>query len=176
MPRYTVNVPEYALRRKYTPGQFLAEFAEVTGRSKVRDLRHPVRVTYVTRGEEKVSEVCRTASAIFALFQRVAVAKGALASLSWKGCRIGTAGLYELNHAIREPARRKGGLNIVRHWLETRRGCLTPLGVDLAALFDFLEIRPIFRGKTPAPTLPFPAEPPLRSAKRYRLCLKSNKT
>ncbi len=161
MTRYVVNVPEYITRKKFTPGQFLAEFAEVDGgRSKIRDLVNPVRVVWVDAAECIEVDICRTAGAIFALFQRVAVASGAICRLSWTGCTIGPAGLYTLNHAIRHHAIRKGGLNIVRHWLETKRGWRTPLGSDLSALFDYLEIRPIFRGKTAKKAATAPTETP----------------
>lgn len=158
MSKYVVNYHGETPRRKYTAGQFLAEFAEVHGRSRVRDLRKPVRVVWVNSVEEPVVEICRTASAIFALFQRVAVASGAICRLSWKGCTIGPAGLYALNHAIRTPALRKGGLNIVRHWLENRKGSMAPLGCDLSDLFDYLEIRPIYRGKRRDKAPPSPTE------------------
>lgn len=148
MTKFVVNYYGDTPRRKYTAGQFLAEFAEVAGRSRVGDLRKPVRVVWVNSVEVPVVEICRTASAIFALFQRVAIASGAICRLSWIGCTIGPAGLYALNYALRTPALRKGGLNIVRHWLENRKGTMAPLGCDLAALFDYLEIRPIFRAKT----------------------------
>ncbi len=176
MTKYIVNYHGDTPRRKYTAGQFLAEFAECKGRSRVRDLRNPVRVVWVNSVEVPVVEKCRTAGAIFALFQRVAVAHGAICKLSWKGCTIGHAGLYALNHAIRTPALRKGGLNIVRHWLENRKGSMAPLGCDLSDLFDFLEIRPIFRGKTKKPASPSPAKPAAAEAERYTLCLKSRKT
>ena len=171
MARYIVNVPEYLSRKKFTAGQFLAEFAEVDGgRSKIRDLVNPVRVVWATSAEVVTVEVCRTAGAIFALFQRVCVASGAICRLSWKGCTIGPAGLFTLNNAIRNVAVRKGGINIVRHWLENRRGCMVPLGCDLAALFDYLEIRPIFRGekaKTPSPSALETTAPAGPNAIRY---------
>lgn len=151
MPRYIVNVPDNGDRRKFTRGQFLAEFA-VTGdsRPKALDLPRPVTARWVAVNEEKHTETFRSAAALFAFFQRLHICRGVIFALSWKGCSVGYSGLYELNRAVREHAVRKGGLNIVRHWLETRSGCRVPLGVDLAALFDYLEIRPVFRGKKAA--------------------------
>lgn len=150
MGRHTVNVPEYALgRKRYTAGQFLAEFAEMDGgRSKVRDLPRPVTAQWADALENQFLETFRSSSALFAFFQHLHVCRGVIFRLAWKGCKVGPVGLYELNKAIRESAVRKGGINIVRHWLETRRGCMTPLGADLAALFDFLEIRPLFTRET----------------------------
>lgn len=153
MTKFTVHYFGGADKRKFTPGQFLAEFAEVEGgRSRVLDLPHPVSIHWVDESERGFRERFTTAGALFAFFQRLHHARGTISSLTTSRLAVGPSGLYLLNHAIREHAVRIGGLNIVRHWLENRRGCRTPLGVDLAALFDYLEIRPLFRVKTRKPT------------------------
>ena len=150
MPKYTVNVPDSADFRRMTAAQWLAEYRvlEKGDRSRAFNLPAPVRVTVVGEDERtRTTTVCRTATELFALLN----APGLLGSVSWPGGKLGPVGLYQLNTALLTPAIRKGGHNIVRHWLSTRKGATVPLGCDFAALLSFLEIRPLFTRKTPAP-------------------------
>ena len=152
MTKHVVHVPESAVssRQLKTAGQWLTEFKVMdrAQKSRVHLFPSPVRVGFVHGAyteSDPQSLVCHTSLALFALFQRLKFSGGVICRLTWKGCRIGPKGLYELNHAILTPAVRKGGLNIVRHWLENRRGSLTALAIDFPALLSYLEIRPIHK-------------------------------
>lgn len=148
MAKHIVHVPESLLRSRQlkTSGQWLTETKVHEGQNSRRlfTFKSPVSVGYVTSDVlSQQSLRCRTSTELFALFQRLQLSGGVICRLAWKGAKIGAKGLYELNRSIHSPAIRKGGLNIVRHWLENRRGSLTALAIDFPALLSFLEIRPV---------------------------------
>ena len=158
MTKHLVHVPEYVLssRQLKTAGQWLTECIIHKGRDKRRQFtfRSPLSVGYVTSDSlSHESLICPTSTDLFALFQRLQRCGGVLIRLGWKEAKIGAKGLYELNHAIHTFAIKKGGLNIVRHWLENRRGSMVPLAIDFPALLSFLEVRPILKkNSVPADT------------------------
>ncbi len=135
-------------RQLKTAGQWLAEFKvhDKGRKSQVCVLNPPVRVGYVTSDNlSQQSLVCHSSTGLFALFQRLHLCRGVIVRLGWKGAKLGAKGLYDLNHAIHSFAVKKRGLNIVRHWLETERGCLTATRSDFPALLSYLEVRPILK-------------------------------
>lgn len=147
--RHTVHVTEADLRngRKMTAGEWLSatKIYDRDGPSRVHDLTKPVRVTWFDRDDRtRHAETCRRAPQLFRVFETVARARGTVTALTWSGAKLGPGSLYLLNHALRTPAVRKGGLNIVRHWLESRQGGMVALGCDFLSLLSFLEIRPLF--------------------------------
>jgi hypothetical protein len=153
MAKHVVNVPEYATssRRMMTANQWLAEFAVRDAREKSRVLifADPVRVSYLEPLDDKPRVlVCRTSPTLFSLLERLAYAGGILRAVSWRGHSLDAHGLFALNKANQTAAVRKGGLNIVRHWLENKTGTTVPLRGDFLALLSYLEIRPVSRVKT----------------------------
>lgn len=162
--KYLVNVGENTLardRRRLTIGQWLVALAArekgvPEGRTRIFDLREPVTVSVVARdGEKPITKVCRKSWQILPQ-----MAKGVVVAVRWRSGELGPTALLQLNTALRTGAVRKDGLNVVRHWEANRPLARGFLRDDLFALFSFLEIRPIFRAKTPkkkpSPTLKIP--------------------
>lgn len=157
MANYTVNVGEHTLardRRRLTVGQWLValsarEKGVPEGKTRVFDLREAVTVSVVAQdGQKPLTKVCRKSWQILGMFSR-----GVIVALRWRSGGLGPVGLLSLNTALRTPAVRKYGLNIVQHWLENRPHGRAFLRDDLFALLSYLEIRPVFRVKTPKSTL-----------------------
>lgn len=151
MAEYLLEVGENTLardRRRMTVGQWLValsarEKGVPQGRTRIFDLREPVTVSVVTKdGDKPLTKVCRKSWQLLGMFS-----KGVIVALRWRSGGIGPHGLYALNSALRTAALRKGGVSIVRHWLETRREGTPFLRNDLFALLAYLEIRPVFGGK-----------------------------
>ncbi len=156
MPKYTVNVDEVMLRngrQRLTAGQWLAQcrvYNKSEGRLLVFDLPEPITISAVKNdGEKPETKICRKSWQILEMFCR-----GHLVAVRWRSGYLGPRGLHTLNTALNTAAVRKGGLNIVRHWLENRTGGGGFLREDFFALLSFLEIRPVFRVKTAKPTTP----------------------
>lgn len=158
--KHTVHVTEADLRnrRKMTAGEWLSatKVYDRDGPTRVYDLPAPVRVAYVEADERTArAETLKKAPALFRLLDVIGRAKATITAVTWKTGRIGPGGLYALNHAIKTHAVRKGGLNIVRSWLENRPGSRVPFGSDFLDLLSYLEIRPIHKTSKTAPA---PAE------------------
>lgn len=139
--------------RKYTAGQFMAQFGVLGGgKSQVLTLRHPIRVVSMQRDTApRTVRVLRLSTDFFHHLADLAKRRSVITALSWAGARLGPQSLFALNVALRTPARRAGGLNIVRHWLEIERDVLIPTRGTVAELFDYLEIRPLFTAPLPQP-------------------------
>ena len=161
MSKYTVAIGEADFRNRHrmTAGQFLAAFRvyeQGDGRTRVFDLPQPVTLTFAFEGTpNRLRLVLVNSLALFRALLTHAAAGGLLIAASARGSwKLNDHGLYALNHALRNPARRHGGLNIVRDFLEHKNGSLYPTRGTLNALFAYLEIRPILRAKkekTPSP-------------------------
>ncbi|MEK7383437.1 MAG: hypothetical protein AAB262_09135 [Elusimicrobiota bacterium] len=157
MAKYTVNVGENTLldRRRLSLRQWMEflsarEVGVKEGRTRVFDLREPITVSVVAKdGDKPITKICRKSWDILPMFS-----KGIVTAVRWRSGELGPGALHQLNTALRTGAVRKDGLNVVRHWEQARRGFLRD---DLFALFSFLEIRPVYRAKTPqnkpSPTL-----------------------
>ncbi len=145
---YRVNFSEADLsnRRLMTANQVLAEFSVWHGRarSSVLRLRHPVSVVTVGRDElTRTRHAVKLAPDLFRLLDQCARDDQMIVSLGWRGVKLGPHGLYALNAAVRTAALKKGGRNIVRHWLEDVKGSIIPTRSQFKDLLDFLEVRPI---------------------------------
>lgn len=158
MSKHSVNVPDYALRgrRKYTAGQFLGEFGMMAGPDDRRlfRFRHPVRVeSALTETGERRVEKFNEEPHLFRHLAELAHTGALILSLRSREWLLGPRGVQTLNLALVTPAVRKGGLNIVRHFLENVKGLRTPIRGDFEALLSYLEIRPLPRVK-PAKSAP----------------------
>lgn len=161
MSKYTVHVDEAMTRgfRKLTASQWLAltrVYPKSEGRTRVFDLAEPITVSVVASdGGKPVTRVCRKSWQVLGMIFR----PGLVVALRWRSAGLGPHGLHAFNTARFTAAVRKGGLNIVRHWLEHRPQGRTFLRDDLFALLSFLEIRPVFTRKTPKTARPFASKP-----------------
>lgn len=139
--------------RKYTVQQFLAEFAMRGGkRTRVFDLTHPITIVSVeaddrTRQHHRITK----STEFFGVLRAIANENHIITTCRWAGARLGAHGLYILNTALRTYPKRKGGKNLVRHWMEEVAKTYSPLRCDIARLFSYLEIRPLFT-QIPNPT------------------------
>ncbi|MCM2274637.1 MAG: hypothetical protein NDI75_07605 [Candidatus Didemnitutus sp.] len=139
-----------------TAGQWLTEFRVADrreGKTQVFTLSSPVRLAWTERDDRTArAKVCKTSHQLFRELNVIAWAKGILTAVTWRRARLGPQALYVLNAALRTAARRLGGKNIVRAFIEDRNDSSVTLRSDWPALLSYLEIRPIFR--------PLPSEKP----------------
>lgn len=158
MGKHTVHVPESTLasdRRRMTAAQWLTEFrvnAPSEGRTSVFRFAAPVRLTFDQGDGLPRHEEFKESPSLFRRLYALALADAVLISVRSEGWKLNAKGLFTLNHALRTPAVRKGGLNIVRHYFDTRSANKIPLRGDFDALLSYLEVRPILTRKTPKPT------------------------
>lgn len=171
MAEHRVNVPDSSLShglRKMTAAQWLAEYRVAgrgEGKTQVFTLESPVRLAWTARDDRTARvKVCKTSSQLFRELNVIAFAKGILTAATWRGARLGPQALHALNVALRTPAKKLGGKNIVRAFVEDRDGSSVALRGDWPALLSYLEIRPIFR--------PLPSEKlrPLNIMSHYGPC------
>jgi hypothetical protein len=128
-------------------GEFLTEFRlNEKGDTFDRHFKFSSPVTVVSVDPERVMvrERFTQAPSLFRHLDALAHAGAVVVSLKSRTWTIDACGLYAINAALRTSAVRKGGLNIVRHFLASRSHTGTPIGGDFDALLSFLEIRPVY--------------------------------
>ena len=150
MTTHRVHVPESALRdrRKMTAGQWLTELKIYDdGKTRAHLFAHPVTVksaaTETTTGRARFV----SSPALFRHLDALTRDGHVVLAIYCRGWKLGPHGIARINHALTTPAVRKGGLNIVRHFLENQRHGKTALAGSFDALLSFLEIRPVFSPK-----------------------------
>lgn len=153
MAKHTVNVDEahFRSRRRMTAHEWLTECRVEPGayrRPAHFRFLSPVWLTF-DQGEGRQRERFTESPALFRRLSTLVSADAVLIGVRSADWKLAPKGLFTLNHALRTPAVRKGGLNIVRHFLENQRGSRIALKGDFDALLSYLEIRPVFRAKTP---------------------------
>lgn len=147
MAKFTVNVPEFTgSHRRYNINEFLVEFAEndpADDRKRLFRFREPVCVIVATPENRVSGHLYALSTELFRALQEYVAGGSVIVELGARTWSLSYKAVYELNRALYTPALRKGGLNIVRKWLDTRKGYRTPLRGDFDALLAYLEIRPI---------------------------------
>ena len=144
MSKFTVYVPEGNDRRLMTRNQWLTECVVSEPGQSPRYLifTHPVKIHAELNGEVLPMESFEKSTELFRYLDTLARQKAVLTSVHSRVWYLAASGLFELNTALRTPALRKGGANVVRHFLENQKGGRTPLRGSFDALLSFLEIRP----------------------------------
>ncbi len=157
MAKFTVNVSEMSnSRRRYSVNEFLVEFAETPrGEDSKRIFRflNPIVLIVADAANKLQGHRYEYAAQLFRAFEEIRIADQMLVEVGALGWCLSYRDVYQLNHALRTPALRKGGLNIVRHWLENKKGSSRPMRGDFDSLLAYLELRPI------------PVDPPVSPAK-----------
>lgn len=147
MSKHTVFIPETNDFRRLTVRQWLAECRVKDaneGTSQILQLATPVTIIAVLPSGEYIDETVEKSTALFRLLEYIARKSGVISHVFCRSWSLGVVALYELNFAQRTPAHRKGGLNIVRNFLENQRGGRVPLRSAFLDLLAFLEVRPTF--------------------------------
>ncbi|MDD2764186.1 MAG: hypothetical protein PHE83_09465 [Opitutaceae bacterium] len=111
----------------------------------------PIRVVSVFPGDEAhlVSQTFRVSFQLFRHLENLYRLGGLVVRLSWRGCQLGPLGLWAINQAVRAPALRQGGHNVVRNFVR-ENGSYVGTREDFFALLDYLEIRPLPLSSRPA--------------------------
>lgn len=154
MAKFTVNVPELSNSlRRYSMNEFLVEFAMTepgTDSKRIFRFKDPIVIVVADSANQLSGHTYEYAGPLFRAFEEIRLADRVLVVVGALGWCLGYRDVYRLNHAVRTPALRKGGLSIIRHFLETKKGARVPLRGDFDALLSYLEIRPISTvGKSP---------------------------
>lgn len=133
-----------------TPAQWLTEY-EVTGRTRIYRLPAPLTFRVATPAGNSLGHVSRTSLELFRQLGEIAREDRIVLSASWGGHKLTAHGLHALNVALRQPAFKRDGRNIVRHWLEEVSRVRTPLPGHWESLLAYLEIRPVPARKNAQP-------------------------
>lgn len=147
MTTHTVHVPESALRdrRKMTAGQFLTEMKIYEdGATRAHLFGHTVTVKSAATETNTGRARFVSAPALFRHLETLRLSGQVVTGLYCKAWKLGPHGLAKLNLALTTYAVRKGGLTIVRHFLENQRHGKTAMRGSFDDLLSFLEIRPVF--------------------------------
>lgn len=157
--QYLVHLDDHMLRngiKKMTANQWLASTriykkSERLSDSPIWRLGEAITVWLSdSDGQPLRRIICKKVSELFSVIDRKCTVKDIIVRMRWKSGEIGPHGLFVLNSARRQPAFRKDGYNII-----CTLGHDGPrMRNDFFDVLAALEIRPVFRGKTPKPGTP----------------------